>query len=87
MAGTILSNGSLVKTMSSPLPDKMRKELRRRRLLVGYTQGEMAVQVGISRQAYHAIEFNGAMPKAQTRAAIARVLDANPEDFLEELAA
>lgn len=73
--------------MSSLPPDKTRRELRRLRYRAGLTQAQVAAKAGLSRQGYHAIESSGVMPSPQNAKAIAKALKADPEDFLEELAA
>ena len=59
--------------------------IRERRLLQGWTQAELARRLGVSRQAFNAIEGRRAQPSVETALALARLLGCTVERlFLPE---
>jgi putative molybdopterin biosynthesis protein len=56
--------------------------IRERRLLQGWTQAELARRLGVSRQAFNAIEAGRAQPSMQTALALARLLGCTVERLL-----
>jgi len=57
--------------------------IRERRLLQGWTQAELAHRLGVSRQAFNAIEAGRAQPSLETALALARLLGCSVERLLE----
>ncbi|HZJ53432.1 MAG TPA: substrate-binding domain-containing protein [Myxococcaceae bacterium] len=57
--------------------------LRERRLLGGWSQDQLARQVGVSRQALNAIERGHAQPSIETALALARTLGTTAEQLFE----
>jgi putative transcriptional regulator len=56
--------------------------IRERRLLQGWTQAELAQHLGVSRQAFNAIEAGRAQPSVETALALARLLGCTVERLL-----
>src|SRR5512147_2513024 len=59
------------------------RALRERRLLGGWSQDQLARQVGVSRQALNALERGHAQPSIETALALARVLGTTVEQLFE----
>ncbi|MGZ5084905.1 MAG: helix-turn-helix transcriptional regulator, partial [Usitatibacter sp.] len=65
------------------IPLKMRNDLRERRAERGWSQGDLAEKLGVSRQTINAIETEKYSPSLELAFRIARLFKARVEDVFQ----